>query len=165
MISIIAAIADDYGIGYKNNLLWHIPGDLKRFKKLTFGHTIIMGKKTWESLPKKPLPGRKNIVITDDPQEIIEFSITTYSIEDALSKCGKNDEVFIIGGGSIYRQFMPVADKLCITHIHKCAPADIYFPFIDPDIWEPVEKEEHIENGRDDIPYTYITYQKKNVTF
>ena len=163
MISIIVAIGEDYGIGNKNELLWHVPEDLKRFKKLTFGHTIIMGKKTWESLPKKPLPGRKNIVITDDPHETIECSITAYSIEDSLSKCGENDEVFIVGGGSIYRQFMPVADRLYITHIHKNAPADIYFPFIDPDIWEPVEKEEHRHAEGDDIPYTYIIYQRKKL--
>jgi dihydrofolate reductase len=122
-----------------------------------------MGKKTWESLPKKPLQGRKNIVITDNPRENIEFSITAYSIEDALSKCGENDEVFIIGGGSIYRQFMPLTDKLYITHIHKKAPADIYFPYIDPDIWEPVEKEEYRKNGNNQIPYTYIIYQRKKM--
>lgn len=161
MISIIVAIAEDYGIGNKNELLWYVPEDLKRFKKLTFGHTIIMGKKTWESLPKKPLPGRKNIVITDNPHETIEFSITAYSIEDSLSKCGENDEVFIIGGGSIYRQFMPFADRLYITHIHKKAPADIYFPFIDPEIWEPIEKEEHRRDKNNDIPYTYIIYNRK----
>lgn len=163
MISIIVAIAEDYGIGYKNELLWHIPEDLKRFKKLTIGHTIIMGKKTWESLPKKPLPGRKNIVITDDTLEIFELCITAYSIKDAISKCGDDDEIFIIGGGSIYKQFMPVADRLYITHIHKKAPAEIYFPFIDPDVWEPIEREEHSTMGIDDIPYTYIIYQRKKM--
>src|SRR5512138_3832696 len=112
MISIIVAIAEDYGIGFQNELLWHIPDDLKRFKKLTLGNTIIMGKKTWESLPKKPLPGRKNVVITDDPQDVFEQAVTAYSIEDALKKCRNENEVFIIGGGSIYRQFMPVAERL-----------------------------------------------------
>ena len=131
MISIIVAIAEDNGIGYKNELLWHISEDMKRFKKLTWGNTVIMGKKTWESLPKKPLSGRKNIVITDNPQDRFESGIAAYSIEDALNKCAGDEEIFIIGGGSVYRQFMPVADKLFITHIHKKAPADIYFPFID----------------------------------
>ena len=161
MISIIVAIAEDYWIGNKNDLLWHIPEDLKRFKKLTLGQAVIMGKKTWESLPRKPLPGRKNIVITDDPRETIEFSITAYSIEDSLSKCGENDEVFIIGGGSIYRQYLPFANRLYITHIHKKTPADIYFPFIDPEIWEPIEKEEHKQDKNNDIPYTYIIYHRK----
>lgn len=163
MISIIVAIAEDNGIGNKNNLLWHIPEDLKRFKKLTFGQSVIMGKKTWESLPKKPLPGRKNIVITDIPEETIEFSITAYSVGDALSKCGGNDEIYIIGGGSIYRQFMPIADRLYITHIHKNAPADTYFPVIDPEIWKPIETEEHRQDESNPIPYTYIIYQRKKL--
>lgn len=160
MISIIAAVAEDYGIGNKNDLLWHIPEDLKRFKKLTLGQAVIMGKKTWESLPRKPLPGRKNIVITDDPLECIDCSITAYSIEDALSKCDKNEEIFIIGGGSVYRQFMPLADRLYITHIHKSAQADTYFPVIDPGVWQPIEKEEYRQMGAGTIPYTYIVYKR-----
>jgi len=161
MISIIAAIAEDYGIGNKNDLLWHIPEDLKRFKKLTLGQAVIMGKKTWESLPRKPLPGRKNIVITDDPLECIDCSITAYSIEDALSKCDKNEEIFIIGGGSIYRQFMPLADRLYITHIHKSARADTWFPVIDPEVWQQIEKEEYKHADTDIVPYTYIVYTRK----
>ena len=161
MISIIAAVADDYGIGKNNELLWHIPEDLKRFKKLTMGQSVIMGKKTWESLPKKPLPGRRNIVLTDDPLECIDCSITAYSVEDALSKCGNGEDIFIIGGGSVYRQFLPLADRLYITHIHKKLPADIFFPQIDADIWEGIEKEEHTDNGTETVPYTYIIYRRK----
>jgi len=86
MISIIVAVSEDWGIGKDNELLWHISEDLKRFKRLTSGNTVIMGKKTWESLPRRPLPGRKNIVLTDDPQDIIDGSITAYSIKDALDK-------------------------------------------------------------------------------
>lgn len=162
MISIIVAVAEDWGIGKDNELLWHISEDLKRFKKLTFGNTVIMGKKTWESLPRRPLTGRKNIVLTDDPQELIEFSVTAYSIEDALSKCTKDEEIFIIGGGSIYRQFMPLADRLFITHVHKQAPADIFFPEIDLSIWEVVEKEEFRASENNSIPYTYTVYERKN---
>jgi len=162
MISIIVAIAEDNGIGYKNELLWHLPEDMKRFRKLTLGHTVIMGKKTWESLPKKPLSGRKNIIITDDPLDRFESGLAAYSIEDALSKCEVNEEIFIIGGGSIYRQFMAVADRLLITHIHKKAPADIYFPVIDPEIWEPVEKEDHLQDDTSQVPYTYIIYRRRN---
>jgi dihydrofolate reductase len=163
MISIIAAVSEDWGIGMDNELLWHISEDLKRFKKLTYGQSVIMGKKTWESLPKKPLPGRKNIVLTDDPNESIEFSITAYSIEDALNKCGKDEEIFIMGGGSVYRQFMPLADRLYITHVHKKAPADTFFPEIDPSIWEPIEKEEYMDDANGDLPYSYIIYQRKEV--
>ena len=162
MISIIVAIAEDNGIGYKNELLWHLPEDMKRFRKLTLGHTVIMGKKTWESLPKKPLSGRKNIIITDDPLDRFESGLAACSIEDALSKCEVNEEIFIIGGGSIYRQFMAVADRLLITHIHKKTPADIYFPVIDPEIWEPVEKEDHLQDDTSQIPYTYIIYRRRN---
>jgi dihydrofolate reductase len=161
MISIIVAISEDYGIGRNNELLWHIPEDLKRFKKLTMGQCIIMGKKTWESLPRKPLPGRTNIVITDIPGEKIEGSITAYSIEDALGKCVKGEEIFIIGGGSIYRQFMPLADRLYITHIHKKSEADIFFPKIEESEWEPVEKEEHNEELPGIPPYSYVIYRRK----
>jgi dihydrofolate reductase len=161
MISIIAAVSEDLGIGKDNNLLWHIPEDLKRFKKLTYGKTVIMGKKTWESLPKRPLPGRKNIVITDVQGECIDCSITAYSIDDALRKCEKGEEIFIIGGGSIYRQFMPVADRLYLTHVHKKSPADIFFPKIDRRIWKVVFKDECISEDDNRIPYSYVIYEKR----
>ena len=162
MISIIVAVSEDWGIGKDNELLWHISEDLKRFKRLTSGNTVIMGKKTWESLPRRPLPGRKNIVLTDDPNEYIDCSVTAYSIDDALSKCADNEEIFIIGGGSIYRQFMPIADRLYITHVHKKAPADIYFPEIDLSIWEIAEKEEFKADGENSISYTYTVYERKS---
>jgi dihydrofolate reductase len=161
MISIIVAVSDDWGIGRDNDLLWHLPEDLKRFKRLTTGNAIIMGKKTWESLPRRPLPDRINIVLTDIPNENIEGSITAYSIEDALSKCDNTREIFIIGGGSIYRQFMPLAEKLYISHVHKKTPADIYFPAIDLNIWEVTEEEEYPGSGDEKIPYTYKIYKRK----
>lgn len=160
MISIIVAVSEDLGIGKDNELLWHISEDLKRFKKLTSGKTVIMGKKTWESLPTKPLPGRRNIVLTDDPSEIIDNSVTAYSIEDALNKCGMGEEIFVIGGGSIYKQFMPIADRLYITRVHSKAPADIFFPEIDPDSWKVIGKEEFVPE-EDAIPYTYLIYERK----
>jgi dihydrofolate reductase len=161
MISIIVAVSEDWGIGKDNELLWNISEDLKRFKRLTTGNTIIMGKKTWESLPRRPLPGRTNVVLTDNPKEIIDGSVTAYSIEDALSKCKSGEEVFIIGGGSVYRQFMPVADKLYITHVHKKAPADVYFPEIDMNIWEVSEKTDFPVSETVSIPYTYTIYKRK----
>jgi dihydrofolate reductase len=159
MISSIVAVSDDWGIGKNNELLWHISEDLKRFKRLTTGKTVIMGKKTWESLPKRPLPGRKNIVLTDVPGEKIEGSITAYSIEDALSKCDGEEEVFVIGGGSIYRQFMTIADRLYITHVHRKAPADVYFPEIDQKVWKVKDKEEYPQTETDP-PYTYVIYER-----
>jgi dihydrofolate reductase len=161
MISIIVAVSEDWGIGKDNELLWHISEDLKRFKRLTSGNTVIMGKRTWESLPKRPLPGRKNIVLTDDKTETIENAVTAYSIEDSLNKCKKDEEIFVMGGGSIYRQFMPIADRLYITHVHKKAPADIYFPEIDLKIWKITEKEFFKTDDEESIPYTYTIYDKK----
>jgi dihydrofolate reductase len=161
MISIIVAISEDNGIGFKNELLWRIPADMKRFKNLTLGNTVIMGKKTWESLPKRPLPGRTNIVITDNPSDRFEGGLTVYSIEEALKLCKEGCENYIIGGGSIYHQFMPFADRLYITHIHKKTLADIYFPEIESGIWEPVEIEEHNAIENQDIPYTYTIYHRR----
>jgi dihydrofolate reductase len=161
MISIIVAVSDDWGIGKDNDLLWHLPEDLKRFRKLTTGNAIIMGKKTWESLPRRPLPDRRNIVLTDIPGETIEGSITAYSIEDALNKCDRDKEIFIIGGGSIYRQFVPLADRLYITHVHMKAPADIYFPAIDLNIWKITGMEEFPGSSEEKIPYTYTIYERK----
>ena len=113
-------------------------------------------------MPRRPLSGRKNIVLTDNPQESIGNSVTAYSLDDALSKCVHDEEVFIIGGGSIYRQFMPIADRLFITHVHKNAPADVYFPEIDQSIWEITKKEEFKAGENNDIPYTYTIYERKN---
>jgi dihydrofolate reductase len=161
MISIIVAVSDDWGIGLNNDLLWNLPEDLKRFRRLTTGNTIVMGKRTWESLPKRPLPGRINIVITDNPKETFEGAVTAYSIEDSIKKSGSDGEVFIIGGGSIYKQFMPFADRLYITHVHKKTPADVYFPAIDPENWKVIETQEFISDTPDAIPYSYVIYEKR----
>lgn len=111
-ISIIVAIAENYAIGKDNNLLWHLSDDLKRFKKLTIGNIVIMGKKTFESLPKGALPERDNIVISDNKNDTFKDCIMADSIEDALNKCDETKEIFIIGGGSVYRQFLPLANKI-----------------------------------------------------
>ena len=155
MISIIVAVSEDWGIGKDNELLWRLPEDLKRFKSLTTGNTIIMGKKTWESLPRRPLPDRTNIVLTDIPDERIEGSLTVYSIEEALSKCDKDKEIFIMGGGSIYRQFLPLADKLYITHVHLKAPADVYFPEIDLKSGRLFKEKNYWNRGGENPIYLY----------
>ncbi|HDO26812.1 MAG TPA: dihydrofolate reductase, partial [Bacteroidetes bacterium] len=116
-ISIIVAIASNNAIGKNNDLLWHISKDLQRFKKLTDGHFIVMGKKTYFSLPKRPLPNRTNMVITDVPGEQIDGCLMAWSIEDAIEKMDPEKENFIIGGGSIYRQFLPYANKLYLTRV------------------------------------------------
>jgi dihydrofolate reductase len=161
MISIIVAVSEDLGIGMGNDLLWHLPEDMKRFKRLTTGKTVIMGRRTWQSLPRKPLTGRRNIVITDIPGEEFEGAESATSITDAASKCKKDDEAFIIGGGSIYRQFMPLADRLYITHVHKKTPADVFFPEIDPKIWKVIEREDFKASEPDRILYTYVIYGRR----
>ena len=160
MISIIVAIAENYAIGKNNDLLWHIPEDMKRFKQITSGHKIIMGKRTYESLPYRPLKNRTNIVISDIPGDQYEGCVMAYSIEEALEHCPPDEECFIIGGGMVYRQFFPMADKLYITRVDKSFEADIFFPEIDPATWEETEREEGAGVGLD-FTYSFITYERK----
>jgi dihydrofolate reductase len=156
-ISIIVAIAQNNAIGKDNQLLWHIPADLKRFKKLTTGHTIVMGKRTYYSLPIRPLPNRRSIVITDIAGEEIEGCTMAYSIEDAIAKMDSEKENFIIGGGMVYRQFLPLAQQLYLTIVQKDFEADTFLE-IDLTGWEMLEKEEHPE---EELPYYYINLRRK----
>ena len=159
MISIIVAIAEKNEIGRKGDLLCHMPNDLKHFKQITSGCTVIMGKRTFFSLPKHPLPNRRNIVITDIEGEQFEGAEAAYSIEGAVALADKDKENFIIGGGMVYRQFMPVADKLYITHIHHTWPdADTFFPEIDPAIWKLVSEEKHEADENNPYDYTFAEY-------
>jgi dihydrofolate reductase len=160
-ISIIVAIAENNAIGKNNNLLWHISADLKHFKELTTGHTVVMGKKTWESLPIKPLPNRKNIVITDIAGETIDQVTTVYSIEQALDACDTDTENFIIGGGSIYQQFFPIAQKLYITKVLKPFEADTFFPEIDNSSWNKVEESELMTDEKSGLQYVFQLFLRK----
>ncbi|NVN94486.1 MAG: dihydrofolate reductase [Bacteroidetes bacterium] len=159
-LSIIVAIADNNAIGKDNQLLWHLSEDLKRFKQLTTNHTIVMGKKTFDSLPIKPLPNRRSIVITDDLNEKIEGCLMAYSIEDAVNKCDETQENFIIGGGSIYKQFMPIANKLYLTKVHKDFDADTFYTDIDYSKWEIIEKQENLYDEKNKISYSYLIYKR-----
>ena len=158
IISIIVAIARNNAIGKDNKLLWHISEDLKRFKNLTTGHTIVMGKRTYESLPFRPLPNRRSIVITDIVGESIAGCEMAYSIEDAIAKMEPDKENFIIGGGSVYRQFFPLADKLYLTLVEKDYDADTFFPDIDFSEWEVLHKEQH---SAQEFLYSYIDLVRK----
>jgi dihydrofolate reductase len=160
MISIIVAIAENYAIGKNNDLLWHIPEDMKRFKKITMGHKIIMGKRTYESLPYRPLKGRINIVISDIPGDRYEGCVMAYSIEEAMQHCRQDEECFVIGGGMVYRQFMPLADKLYITWIHKEFEADTFYPEIDPGVWEEIERVPGAGEGPG-FSYSFATYVRR----
>ena len=138
MISIIVAIAENYAIGKKGDLLCHMPSDLKHFKEITSGHTVLMGDRTWESLPKKPLPNRRNIVITLDDIEF-EGVETVHSIAAALDLVADDEEAFVMGGATMYRLFLPYADKLYLTRIVSEFVADVWFPEIDENEWKVVE--------------------------
>ena len=140
-IAIIVAIADNFAIGKNNDLLFHLPNDLKRFKKITSGHAVIMGKRTLFSLPNGPLPNRRNIVITDIPGETFEGCETVYSIIEAVETVRNEQLAFVIGGGMIYRQFYPIAGKLYLTMAHKEFEADTFFPEINFKEWKELSRE------------------------
>ena len=161
MLNIIACISKKHrAIGYQNRLLYAIPSDMTRFRELTTGHTIIMGRKTFESLPNGALPHRRNIVISKTREQITGCEVYT-SLEEALAarKEAAEDECFIIGGASIYEQALPFADKLYLTIVEKEPEhADTFFPEINPAEWEVTEKEMRNENG---LPFTFLTLYRR----
>jgi len=161
MISIIVAIAENRAIGKNNDLLWHIPGDMKRFKQITTGHTVIMGKRTFESLPRRPLQNRRNIVITDIPGERIQGCEMAYSIGEALSLCHPGEEHFIIGGASVYRQFLPHTDRLYLTRVHRSFDGDVFFPVLDFSEWDLVSREDIQPDEKNDFAYSIEIYDRK----
>lgn len=163
MISIIVAIGDkNNAIGRQGDLLCHMPDDLKHFKQITSGCTVIMGKRTFFSLPKHPLPNRRNIVITDIQGEQFEGAEAAYSIEEATRLADAQKENFIIGGGMVYRQFMPLADKLYITHIHNVwDDADTFFPEISESEWKETAREDHQKDDKNPHNYSFVEYIRK----
>jgi dihydrofolate reductase len=163
MLSIIVAISENYAIGKSGDLLCYLPEDLKHFKALTTGATVVMGKKTFFSLPRRPLPNRRNIVLTRDTTFTYENTEVAHSIEELLNIVDGNEQVFIIGDGEVYRQFMPIVNELQITHIHhKWEDADTFFPEINPTIWQCIEKEHHEVDEKHAYAYTFATYHRKD---
>lgn len=161
-ISIIVAAADNYAIGYKNKLPWHLPADLKHFKQLTTGHTVVMGKRTFESLPNGPLPNRKNIVLTSFLSEgVTNGYFESDSIEDVFSLCDNEDEIFIIGGTSVYKQTIHKASTLFITWVHSEFVADTFFPEINFNEWKEVSREDHEADEKNPYPYSFSVYERK----
>jgi dihydrofolate reductase len=161
MITIIVALAKNNAIGKDNQLLWHISEDLQRFKKITMNRKIIMGRNTLLSLPKWPLPKRTNIVITDNPEEKFEGCIMAHSIADALKYCNSGEECFVIGGASVYRQFLTMADKLYITRIDKEFDGDTFFPEIDVNTWKLTDKSHDIKMEDGSFIYWFETYLRR----
>ncbi|PLX10020.1 MAG: hypothetical protein C0594_05520 [Marinilabiliales bacterium] len=161
-ISIIVAIGQDFEIGKDNQLLWHISDDLKRFKRITSNHMVIMGRNTYLSLPKRPLPNRINVVITDNKEEKFEDCVTVYSIEEAIDAAHATDENFIIGGAMVYKQFMAHANKLYLTRVHQNFDADAFFPKINFGEWDLIEQEDYQAGDKCKYPFSYMTYTRKS---
>lgn len=162
MISIIVCIAKNRAIGFKNKLLYWLPNDLKRFKQLTTGHTIVMGRRTFESLPKGALPNRRNVVLSRQADACFEGAEHYTSLEEALTHCRPDEDIYIIGGATVYQQAMPIADRLLVTLVDDTpAEADAFFPPIEPDVWKEVGREEHSIDEKHLFHYTFVDYEKK----
>lgn len=162
-ITLIAAASENNALGKDNDLLWHLPNDFKRFKKLTTGHKIIMGRKTFESFPK-PLPNRIHIIITRDKNYTVDFDscIIVHSLEAALELVKNDKQSFIIGGGEIYTQGEPFANKIELTRVHTTFEgADTFFPEIDSENWKLITKEHHEVDEKHNYAFTYMTYVRK----
>lgn len=157
-LSLIVAVNRNRGIGFGNHLLYRLPNDLKRFKSLTTGHTVIMGRKTFESLPKGALPQRRNIILS---HRNVSFPDTEcfHSLADALASCKGEEEVFIIGGASLYEEALPLADRMYITEVDDSqAIADAFFPPVDFTQWHEKKKECHPADEKHSYPYCFIDY-------
>ena len=159
-ISIIVAVAENFAIGRNNELLFHLPDDLKRFKKITSGHSLVMGRNTLPSLPKWPLPNRRHIVLTDNPEDKFPGCEIVWSVKEALEKVKDDTEAFVIGGGMVYRQFYPLAGKLYLTLVHKSFEADVFFPEIDFSEWEEISREELFDE-QNGFAYSYLNLVRK----
>lgn len=161
-LSIIVAIASDGAIGRANDLLWHLPADLKRFKELTTGHTILMGRKTFESLPRGPLPNRRNIIISRSlpAQPGAEVYPT---IQQALEACASDEEVFIIGGGEIYRQLLPNTEQIYLTRVQASFPdAEVFFPELDPTEWIEEAREVYPRDERNEYDTELLLLRRRS---
>lgn len=158
-ITLIAAAAENNALGKDNDLVWHLPDDFKRFKRLTTGHYIIMGRKTFESFPK-PLPNRIHVVITRQKDYQADGAIIVHSLEDALQAAKDDPQPFVIGGGEIYKQALDIADKIELTRVHGTFEADTFFPEFDKDQWKLISSEHHDKDERHAYSFTYLTYQR-----
>lgn len=166
-ISIIVAVADDWAIGRDGDMPWHISADMKFFKATTMGHSLVMGRRTWESIGCKPLPGRQNIVVSArlaeewGQAEASPAAIAVPSLEAAF-EAASDSEIFVMGGGMIYRQAMDVADKLYVTHVRTTVPdADTFFPAIDPEVWELAERSNTTRDPASGLRYEFRTYVRR----
>jgi len=160
MLTMIAAAAENNALGKDNDLVWHLPDDFKRFKRLTSGHHIIMGRKTFESFPKL-LPERTHVIITRQKDYNPEGTIVVNSMEEAIRVSKLDEQAFIIGGGEIYKMGMEHAEKIELTRVHGEFDADTYFPEINEREWKLVKEQFHEKDEKHDHSFTYLTYERK----
>ncbi|WP_321438378.1 dihydrofolate reductase [uncultured Bacteroides sp.] len=161
-VSIIVAASQNNAIGRDNQLLYRLSNDLKRFKALTTGHTVIMGRNTFESLPKGALPNRRNLVLSTNPQAEFKGAERFSSLEEALAACQAEEEVFIIGGDSVYKQAISIADAIYLTLIEDVAKdADAFFPEIKEEEWKETGRESHSIDEKHHYPYIFIDYKRR----
>lgn len=159
-LSIIAALNRKRGIGYQNKLLYWLPNDLKRFKALTTGHTILMGRHTFESLPKGALPNRRNVVLSRQDLHF-EGAECFHTLEEALKSCKEEEEVFVIGGAMLYTETLPLADRLYLTEVEDDqVPADTFFPEIDSNVWQEKSRECHPTDEKHLYSYSFVDYER-----
>lgn len=158
-VILIAAIAENGVIGDQNRLPWHLSADLRRFRSLTRGHAVIMGRRNYESIGR-PLPERDNIVITRNPQFVAPGCRVVHSLAAALDAATGTD-VFVIGGAEIYRQALPLAERLEITEVHAHVPGDVYFPTFATTDWREVARERHEPDGKNAYAYSFVTYERR----
>ena len=163
MINIIVAVAENGVIGDKNSLLWHISEDLRYFKRITSGHPVVMGRKTYESLGR-PLPNRTNVVITRSDIQIDGCTVV-HSIEEAVGMFPAGEEIFIIGGAQIYAQALPIADRFYLTRVHRAYEGDTHFPEWDESQWRQVSREHFDRGEKFDAPFTFEVYERRNSKF
>lgn len=159
MISFVVAMDENRAIGKDNDLPWYLPNDLKHFKKTTMGKPIVMGRKTYESIGK-PLPGRENIVVTRDESYKAEGTTIVHSVDEVLKI--NAEEICVIGGSEIFKQFLPVADRLYITEIHHTFDADTYFPELNDDEWKEVSRTAGIVDEKNKYPHDFVVHEKIN---
>ena len=160
-IHAIVAVASDWAIGRQGDLLCHLPADMKHFKEVTMGNSIVMGRKTFESFPRRPLPGRQNIVITRNAEWQYPGVTVVHGLEDAIA-AAETDTVFIIGGAQVYEQALPLVDVLHLTQIHaRWASADVYFPALNMDEWQEVSREHRASDHRNAYEFDFITLKRR----
>jgi dihydrofolate reductase len=156
-ISIIVATDEENGIGKDNQLMWHLPKDLKFFKNTTSGHPVIMGRKTYDSVGR-PLPNRRNIIITRQKDLKIDGVEVFNEFEKAVKACADEDEVFIVGGGEIYKQALPFTDKIYLTKVHRKFNADAFFPEFNKEEWKLISKEDHEQDEKHAFSFSFLTF-------